>query len=98
MFCLIVQIIMGAVNTTRTQKKDLSIKEAVDEHLKAKSISEDDLQALFVKTFISYIIPEFSALHYLPDSIDFGYEKVLLDGMGELVDRLVVVIVKNKLL
>jgi hypothetical protein len=33
------------------------------------------------------VIKDYSARTYRPELLDIGYEKVLLDGIGELVDR-----------
>ncbi|KAK7480900.1 hypothetical protein BaRGS_00027901, partial [Batillaria attramentaria] len=81
-------ILMEAINTTRIKKRDVSVRQAVNQQLKEKGVSDDNLQTLLLKTLPSYVIEEYSALLYQPDSLDFGYDQMLLDGMGELLDRL----------
>ena len=85
--CVSNQIISSAVNSTRQQGKDLSMREAIDRQLKERGLDLNNLQTLLLQSLPSYIISEYSALHYQADSLDFGYDKVLLDGMGELMDR-----------
>ncbi|KAK7091653.1 uncharacterized protein [Littorina saxatilis] len=82
-------IISDAVNSTRHQGTDRSIKDAIDSQLKEKGVGKEDVRSLLLRSLPSYVISEYSALHYQADSLDFGYEQVLLDGMGELMDRLV---------
>ena len=85
--CVFTQIISDAVNSTRQRGKDLSMREAIDSQLKERGLDQNNVQTLLLQSLPSYVISEYSALHYQADSLDFGYDKVLLDGMGELVDR-----------
>ena len=63
------------------------MREAIDRQLKERGLDQNNVQTLLLQSLPSYIISEYSTLHYQADSLDFGYDKVLLDGMGELMDR-----------
>lgn len=41
----------------------------------------------FVKCLPSYILENYSTRNYRPEALDVGYDKILVDGMGELMDR-----------
>lgn len=84
-----VAILTDAINVTRVNRQDVSVRQAVDDQLKRKGVAKDSLQSLLLQALPSYVIDEYSALHYQPESLDFGYEQVILGGMGEFVDRLV---------
>ena len=43
-----------------------------------------------MKCLPSFIIKDYSIKNYKPEVLDVGYEKILLDGTGELIDRYVV--------
>ena len=81
------QIISDAVNSTRRQGKDMSIREAIDNQLKERRLDKNHIQSLLLQSLPSYVLSEYSAMHYEADSRDFGFDQVLLDGMGELLDR-----------
>lgn len=65
----------------------MSMRQAIDDQLKERGLDQNSIQSLLLQSLPSYVISEYSALHYQADSLDFGYDQVLLDGMGELVDR-----------
>ncbi|XP_055881428.1 uncharacterized protein LOC106052168 [Biomphalaria glabrata] len=81
------QILGKALNESKSMKLDVSVKDAVDKVLKAEQLLERP-EAYFVRCLPSYILGDYSMHQYKPEHLDIGYEKVLLDGMGELVDRL----------
>ena len=58
-----------------------------DDQINIKHFFVHSLGAQLVKSLPSYIIKDYSTRNYRPDALDVGYEKVLLDGIGEIVDR-----------
>ncbi|KAH9500581.1 hypothetical protein Btru_076974 [Bulinus truncatus] len=83
-----VQILGQAINESKSIKHDISVKEAIDMVLNKNGDVSESPEAYFVKCLPSYLLGDYSIHHYNPEYLDFGYEKVLLDGMGELTDRL----------
>ncbi|CAL1526224.1 unnamed protein product [Lymnaea stagnalis] len=83
------QILGQALNESKSVETEISVKEAIDKVLASGAIaSSDSPGALLIKSLPSYILRDYSTRNYTPELLDVGYEKVLLDGMGELVDRL----------
>ncbi|KAL8558496.1 hypothetical protein ACOMHN_059237 [Nucella lapillus] len=81
-------ILKEAVNRTRTEGEDLSVRAAVDRELNERGVDPLHLHSLLLHSLDSYQSPDYSAHLYQPHALDFGYKQVLLDGMGELLDRL----------
>uniref|UniRef100_A0A0B6ZZ31 Amine oxidase domain-containing protein n=1 Tax=Arion vulgaris TaxID=1028688 RepID=A0A0B6ZZ31_9EUPU len=84
------QILGQAVNESKTEKIEVSMKEAIDKVLGKRETEDlDSAAAHLVRCLPSYILDNYSSRNYKPENIDVGYDKLLLDGMGELIDRLV---------
>ncbi|CAG5133135.1 unnamed protein product [Candidula unifasciata] len=84
------QILGQAINQSRAEKVEISMKEAIDRVIATGEIIDSaSAGAHFVKCLPSYILDNYSTRNYKPEALDVGYDKVLLDGMGELLDRLV---------
>ncbi|XP_059152255.1 lysine-specific histone demethylase 1A-like [Physella acuta] len=83
------QILSQALNESKLSKLEISVKDAVDRVLNKGDIAKaDSVEAHLAKCLPSYILGDYSMRHYNPELLDVGFEKVLLDGMGELLDRL----------
>ncbi|XP_005089304.1 polyamine oxidase 3 [Aplysia californica] len=82
------QILNQALNESKSWKFEPSVREAVDKVLH-DDFSSESTGSHLVKCLPSYVIKDYSTRHYRPELLDMGYEKVLLDGTGELLDRLV---------
>lgn len=80
------KILELAVNESKASKTEMSVREAVDTVLKNKKLELSD-SAYLIQACRSYVL-EYSALYPQFFHLDFENNQVLLDGMGELTDRL----------
>ncbi|XP_041361183.1 polyamine oxidase 2-like [Gigantopelta aegis] len=86
-----IDIVASAVHRVRSNQKDVSMREAITRWVEEEEgeLDMDGPVGLFLRTLPSFSVGSYSALLYRPSDLDFGYEQVVLDGMSEVLDRLV---------
>ncbi|GFO27775.1 lysine-specific histone demethylase 1 homolog 1 [Plakobranchus ocellatus] len=84
------KIFEQALNESKTSKIEMSVREAIDLVLKSGKIATSDSPSgHLIRCASSYILEDYSTKHYhQSDLLGVDYDRVLVDGMGELTDRL----------
>ncbi|KAK3587783.1 hypothetical protein CHS0354_042747 [Potamilus streckersoni] len=85
----VLNVLRNAVDKVKSNKKDISVKKAVDMELENfKSKIDKKILSAVLNTLPNIIFEDFSATVYKPEN-EFGWDTVIVDGLDTFLDRIV---------